>query len=39
MKDVFWIDGLGWVKEITLNRFNADGVYEPYTQYEIVKPL
>ena len=39
MKDVFWIDGLGWVKEITLNRLNADGINEPYTEYEIVKPL
>jgi len=39
MKDVFWIDGLGWVREITLNRFNEAGVNEPYTEYEIVKPL
>jgi len=39
MKDVFWIDGLGWVREITKNRLNESGVPEPYTEYEIVKPL
>ena len=39
MKDVFWIDGLGWVREITKNRLNEAGVNEPYTEYEIVKPL
>ena len=39
MKDVFYIDGLGWVREITKNRLNESGVPEPYTEYEIVKPL
>ena len=37
MKDVFWIDGLGWVREITKNRLNECGVAEPYTEYELVK--
>lgn len=36
MKDVFYIDGLGWVREITINRSNENGVNEPYTEYEIV---
>jgi hypothetical protein len=37
MKDVFWIDGLGWVREIIKNRLNEVGVPEPYTEYELVK--
>lgn len=39
MNDVFWIDGLGWVREITHYRLNENGINEPYTEYEIVKPL
>jgi hypothetical protein len=39
MKNVFYIDGLGWVREITINRLNENGMPEPYTEYEIVKPL
>jgi len=36
MKDTFYISGLGWVREITINRLNENGVNEPYTEYEIV---
>lgn len=38
MKNVFYIDGLGWVREITINRLNENGVNEPYTEYQIVTP-
>jgi hypothetical protein len=37
MKDRIYIDGLGWVREVTYNRLNADGIPEPYTEYEIIK--
>jgi hypothetical protein len=38
MKNIFYMDGIGWVREITINRLTEDGVSEPYTQYEIIKP-
>lgn len=34
-----YLDGLGWVKEITIIRLNEDGIPEPYTTYEMIKPL
>jgi len=39
MKDVFFIEGIGWVKEITINRLNEYGVPEPYNEYEIIKAI
>ncbi len=39
MKDVIFIEGLGWVREITINRLNEFGVPEPYTQYELIKSI
>ena len=34
MKNEIYIEGLGWVREITINRLNESGVNEPYTIYE-----
>jgi hypothetical protein len=31
MKNEIYIEGIGWVKEITINRLNESGVNEPYT--------
>jgi hypothetical protein len=39
MKDVIFIEGIGWVREITINRLNEFGVPEPYTQYELIKSI
>lgn len=39
MKDVLFIEGLGWVREVTINRLNESGVPEPYTQYELIKSI
>jgi len=36
MSDVIYIEGLGWVREITINRLNEDGVNEPYVQYQLI---
>jgi hypothetical protein len=37
MKDRIYIDGIGWVREITYNRLNINGIPEPYTEYEIIE--
>ena len=37
MKKEIYIEGIGWVREITINRLNESGVNEPYTEYELVK--
>jgi len=34
MNEKIYIDGLGWVREITINRLNENGINEPYTIYE-----
>jgi hypothetical protein len=34
-----FLEGIGWVLETTYFRRNVDGVVEPYTEYEIIKPL
>jgi hypothetical protein len=39
MKREMFLEGIGWVLETTYFRLNADNVVEPYTEYEIVKPL
>lgn len=36
-KNKMYIDGLGWVIEVTINRLNEYGVNEPYTIYEPIK--
>ena len=36
MKDVFYLDGIGWVREITINRINENGVNEPYNEYKLL---
>jgi hypothetical protein len=38
MKDTFYINGLGWVREITKTRINESGIPEPYTEYELINP-
>lgn len=35
--NIIYIDGEGYCREITVNRFNADGVNEPYTIYEPIE--
>lgn len=37
MKNEIYIEGIGWVREITINRLNENGVNEPYTEYELIK--
>jgi hypothetical protein len=37
MDNIFYIDGIGWVREITINRINENGVNEPYNEYIIIK--
>ena len=34
--DIIYIDGVGYCKEITINRYNEYGVNEPYCIYEPV---
>lgn len=34
--DVIYLEGIGWVKEIVINRLNESGVSESYVEYEIV---
>jgi hypothetical protein len=39
MKRELFLEGIGWVLETTYFRLNSDNVVEPYTEYEIIKPL
>ena len=39
MKRELFLEGIGWVLETTYFRLNSDNVVEPYTEYEILKPL
>ena len=34
MNNEIYIEGLGWVREITVYRLNESGINEPYTIYE-----
>ena len=34
MKEIVYVDGVGYCKEVTMNRLNEDGVNEPYNIYE-----
>ena len=36
MDKKMWIDGLGWVIEVTINRLNEYGINEPYVEYRQV---
>mgnify|MGYP003308242013 FL=1 len=36
-KDIIYIEGVGYCKEITVNRYNSNGVNEPYCIYEPVE--
>jgi hypothetical protein len=36
MDKKIFIEGLGWVIEITINRLNKDGIHEPYVEYKQV---
>jgi hypothetical protein len=38
-KEKMFLEGIGWVLETTYFRLNDDNVVEPYTEYEIIKPL
>jgi len=38
-KEKMFLEGIGWVLETTYFRLNECGIAEPYTEYEIVKPL
>jgi len=35
--DQVYIDGVGWCREVTVNRYNEYGVNEPYNIYEPIK--
>ena len=37
MEKIVYIEGIGYCKEIVIDRVNEDGINEPYTIYEIVK--
>jgi hypothetical protein len=36
MNNEMYLEGIGWVREITIYRLNSDGVNEPYVEYEII---
>jgi|TARA_B110000858_G_C17577620_1_gene369759 hypothetical protein len=33
---LLYIEGVGYCKEVTINRYNIDGVNEPYNIYELI---
>ena len=37
MDNIVYIEGVGYCKEVTVNRYNEDGVNEPYNIYEPVQ--
>ncbi len=37
MDNIVYIEGVGYCKEVTINRYNEDGVNEPYNIYEPVE--
>ena len=39
MEDTFYIEGVGYCKEVTINRLNVDGVNEPYNNYELIQNI
>ena len=34
MEDIVYIEEIGYCREITVNRYNEDGINEPYNIYE-----
>jgi hypothetical protein len=36
VKDAFWINGIGWVREIIILRLNESGINEPFIELEIL---
>ena len=36
MENIVYIEGIGYCKEITINRYYEDGVNDPYNIYEPV---
>ena len=37
MRDIIYIEGLGYCKVITVDKVNADGINEPYDIYEPIE--
>ena len=37
MEEIVYIEGVGYCREITINRYNESGVNEPYNIYELVE--
>ena len=37
MDNIIYIEGVGYCKEVTVNRCNEDGVNEPYNIYEPIE--
>ena len=37
MDNIVYIEGVGYCKEVTINRHNEDGVNEPYNIYEPIE--
>ena len=37
MDNIIYIEGVGYCKEVNVNRYNEDGVNEPYNIYEPVE--
>ena len=36
-KDVIYIEGVGYCKEIVVNRYDSNGINTPYVVYEEIK--
>ena len=37
MDNIVYIEEIGYCREITVNRYNEDGINEPYNIYETVE--
>lgn len=37
MENIVYIEGVGYCKEVAVNRYNKDGVNEPYNIYEPIE--
>ncbi len=37
MDNIVYIEEIGYCREITVNRYNQDGVNEPYNIYELIE--
>ncbi len=36
--EIVYIEEIGYCREITVNRYNEDGINEPYCIYEPIEP-